>query len=295
VHALLRTASLGCIGLTVFTCARDSCAQTGASFDLTYAHHEVFRGEVLSTRPVVESQVGFSHRISDTQLSAGVWNLAELWAPRSTDFSLRGDNRSPFAQWEFWAQVTRKLFGHDISTGILRSEYANSGKSPQVPYSHSEVFASMERSSDAPIGDSFWYRGRYFRGFAGENLQYGEVSIARYLLVLPMRDVSAGLSTTTGANFSTVHTRPRVRGDYERRGITHFDIAAVLVSMPHCHERHGDVTLLYVLSQLIPKQLIVRKEFAIDPATQLVGPNVRRTSFSTFELTSSPFTCSKQR
>lgn len=277
------------------TFAAPLAAQPTLDADVTLATRYVFRGQVISSRWNLQPRAWLSSATPVGNLSLGTWGMLERENTRPDEFTLRGTAGSPLAEWDLWTQLTRTLLGHTLTAGVTRYDIVNETLPAISGSPYAEAYFGAERSFDSPITEATWYRLRYWHGFTGARSRYADLSLGNQWLLAPIHDVSVVLTGTAGANLTNTGTRPRRPGAFAQRGITHYELALMLVTVRPCEERAQQRPLMRVLSALTPNQLAYRRQFGRDSVTRFVKPGIERSSFGFAEVTWSPFHCAAAR
>jgi hypothetical protein len=272
-----------------------AAAQPTLDGDVTFATRYVFRGEVMSSRWNLQPRAWFNAGTPLGSLSLGGWGLIEPTHPRPRDFSLRGADGSPLAELDLWTQLSWKVLGQQLTTGVTRYQVVNDSLPAISSSPYAEAFITAERAFDTPITEAAWYRARYWHGFAGAGSRYAELSLGNQWLLAPLNDISAAITGTAGINLANSDVRARQPGAFVKRGVTHYELALIGVTVPPCEKTAHRRPLNKFLSLLIPNQAAYRREFGRDSTARFVRQGVQRSSFWFVDITWSPRHCAAAR
>lgn len=273
-----------------------AAAQYGVDYDVNFAWPYVFRGQVRTTLPTLQPRVWLTTGIPGVAVSLGAWSLIEPMAPRARDFSLRGGDGSPFAQWDAWADVTTRLLGQDLTAGVTRYQFVNSlppGGLRTTPYA--ELYVGAERAFDTPLADAWWYRARFWQSLGGTDTRFVEAALGPQFYLIPLRDVSLSLTGGLGLNLGSATSASRRQATYTERGVVYYDLAATLVSVPQCYENREVKITERVLDFLVPRQITGRLQFGRDSTTRFQRRGAERAAFGILEALWSPRHCARTR
>ena len=263
--------------------------------DLTWTRLYVFRGEVLSSAPALEPRLWMNTHTPVGRLSIGMWTLIEPYAARDHHFSLRGETGGPFSEVDAWAQSSWEFLGSDFTVGLSANRFVNHSALSLEKASRVEAFISAERALGLPITEAAWYRLNYTRGFGESGGSYAEFSLGNQWLLLALRDISLTLTGTAGFNLAEPRQSSLPGGRFSRRGVTHYELAAVLASVPHCAKPHRRITLRNIIGWLTPNQIGGRIQLGRDSVTRYPRPDTERSSFGWIDVTWSPTHCAHFR
>ncbi|GAC1655525.1 MAG: hypothetical protein NVS4B3_20340 [Gemmatimonadaceae bacterium] len=277
------------------TYASSALAQRSVGGDLSLVQRYVFRGEVMVSRLSVEPRIWLNAQSRVGEFSLGAWSLIEPWTPLNQDFSLRGTVGTTLSEWDLWTETIWRLFGQDVTLGVTRYQLATHSLGRMASWPSAEGYVGAERASGSPISDGWWYRVRYWRGIASSNRQYAEGSLGPQWLLVPRRDVSLSVTGSAGVNVSRPHPDAGSNGATTARGVSHYALAATLVSVPHCDDAADENPLERVRELLLPKQLSVRTQFGRDRATRLLTRTQERAALTWVEVAWSPGRCATRR
>ena len=270
-------------------------AQYGDDYDVTVAWPYVFRGQVMTTLPTAQPRLWLNTGIPGVAVSLGAWSLIEPFAPRARDFSLRGGNGSPFAQWDVWADVTTRLLEQDLTAGVTRYQFVNSSLAGPRGASYAELYVAAERAFDTPLAEAWWYRARFWQSLGGIDTRFVEAALGPQFYVVPLRDVSLSLTGSAGLNLGSATSASGRQGIYRERGVVYYDLAAALVSVPQCYE-HRDVKITERLLDLfVPRQITAKVQFGRDSTTRFTRRGRERSAFGVLEALWSPRHCGRAR
>ena len=280
----------------VVACPLTVRAQVSADADVTFAWPYVFRGEVVSTLPVIQPRLSFASHLSTFRVSAGVWSLVELLSPGARDFSLR-DGQSAFAQWDVWGDVTATLLGQDVTAGATRYQFVHAPFDRVASSSQTELYATIERPATIPISEAWWYRARYWHSLGAARTRYAEIALGPqwFILPLPAHDISLSVTGAAGINLARARPSTPQLGAFTRQGITHWELDATVVAVPHCSDGREISPAELLVRLLQPRQLALKTQFGRDSLTRFVRRGRERARFSWLEVVFSPFQCERSR
>ena len=286
------------LAVLAFACATAAHArahaQASVDADVTVAWPYVFRGEVMTTRPIIQPRAWLAAGDAGGRLSLGLLGLVEPRSPSANDFTLRANGQA-LAEWDAWADYTLRLFGADLTAGVTHYQFGEGGRARFGSASWTELYVAAERAYGTPLVEAWWYRVRYFHGLSSPQSRYAELALGPQLLLFPLRDVSLAITGTAGLNLSRAGTAGRRPGMTRTVDLTHYELAATFVSMPPCPTGGDETKGRRLLDRLLPTQLALRAHIGQDSLTRLVKQDHPRRWFPSIELVWSPFRCATSR
>lgn len=221
-----------------------------------------------------------------------MWTLAELEAPRAGRPALRGPGAARVALVEPWAQAGRRLLSHELTVGVARHGYARDSLFRVSGASYWDLYLQAERSPHVPVIERWWYRARVWRALEEGGGTFAEVALGPQWLLAPLRDLTVALVGGAGASLSTARPeRPRP-GITTKRDLTHWSLAGVLTSSPHCD---GRSTRVAVLDAFIPRQLDVTTHFGRTGVARTLREGVEDPAIVTVSARWAPWHCARGR
>lgn len=199
---------------------------TGA--DVAVVTRDVWRGLPRSASWVAQPSLYTALATSSAMFTAGAWLTAELRDPQPGELSLAGAGKR-FGAAEYWAQVElidlMKRF--DLTSGVVHYAYlgepATGGRGDE--WNTSELYVALRlirRRGDAPLRHPSPLIRVYY-DVDRVRAAYAELTLEHPVPVLPLISPvnlsSLLLSATTGVNLGQ-------NAYFERRGVTHTDLAA---------------------------------------------------------------------
>jgi hypothetical protein len=270
-------------------------AQHTIDFDLTWTQRYVVRGQVLVSLPTVQPGAWLATAVGDIGLSVGGSGLLETREVRGAEFSLRADRGPGLAAWEVWVEGTRSILDDDVTIGASRFHFTTDDLPDLATSPYAELYLAIERGSDVPLTEGWWYQLRYWHGIESSATRSIELAVGPHWLLLPIRDVTFGLITTTALNLATPDPVERGLGAAMERGVTHVELAAIVTSVPHCDDASLASGWRRMLDWLAPRQAAIRTQFARDAATRWVDYEREKAWFASVEVIWAPRECAGSR